>query len=216
MTDILDEAKEDLKHEKLMGMIRKYLPYVIIALVAIIIGIIIKTWWTSYKHDKIHADGSTYMLAISKMRAQNLKDALVHFEEIKDKTSNYSALANLNLASYAIFQKDFTTAFTILERVEKQSHYSDLFREYAIIQNTIIQLDNNKITPDQAIVVFEKHMHSENIFSYSVKELLVNLYIKQGNHEKAKELIGTIITDLRTPSTIRTRIEQISSLVKYT
>ena len=66
----------------------------------------------------------------------------------------------------------------------------------------------------KAVEFFEQYIKSDSIFASSTKEFLTSLYIKQGNFQKANELINTILTDPNAPPSIRSRVEQVSALIK--
>lgn len=214
MTDIFDEIREEAKYIKLTAVINKYLPYVIVAAIVLITVTSLKMWWTTYQHNKIYSDGGVYMFALNKIRIKNLEEAIKKLEEIQRNHSNYAALANFNLAAYSFFQKDIDGTIGFLDQIENNSNYADIFREYAKMQNILSQLDNNKIDTAQAIEFFEQYIKSDSIFASSTKEFLTSLYIKQGNFQKANELINTILTDPKAPPSVRSRVEQVSALIK--
>ncbi len=105
MSDIINEIKEAINQERMETFFKKYLPYLVGGAIIFITTFGAGLWYKHYTTNKIYKDGGEYISAINKIRAQNLDEGLKKFEDISKHDSNYAALANFNLASYAIFNK---------------------------------------------------------------------------------------------------------------
>ncbi|MDF3047413.1 MAG: hypothetical protein K0R73_531 [Candidatus Midichloriaceae bacterium] len=213
MSDIINEIKEEINQERLETFFKKYLPYLVGAAIIFISAFGAGLWYKHYKTNKIYRDGGEYISAINKIRAQNLEDGIKKFEEIKEHDSNYAALANFNLASYAIFSKDPAKGSQILSEIVANSSYHATLRHLAEMLKIQTDLEAKIINNKEAIDALESYIKKNTEFKFSAQETLAVLYLNENLTEKALVLLNELTSDPKVPSGIIVRSNHYKALI---
>jgi len=211
MVDLLDEVKEDLKEEQLKEYIKKRGPFILGLMTIFIIGAILKLWWLDYQSNKSYKDGSEYLTATYKMRSYSPEKAIQKFESLfNNGSTNYAAMAGIHVGSYYEYKKDYDKASTSFEDVVNGG-YDKSFEDLAKFHSLKLASDNTDDL-EAAISSMEDYINNDGIYKYSAQDILVALYIKSGNLQKAKDTINLIVTDINAPASIRERASSMATL----
>lgn len=214
MSDLINEIKEDIKQEQLYNFLKKHTKTIIICVVVFIVALSASLWYKDYQLSKVHKEGSEYLTAINKMRAENVNEAIAQMESMRSGDTNYAALASLNVASYSVYNKDFSKAMQLFEEVSGNSSYSPYLRDLAKLSSIQVGYEA-KIHDDSATIkALESYVADKQTFKYTAQEMLVGLYLKNNQMDKAKIIIDALTTDLSVPASISHRLEQYSALLK--
>jgi len=213
MVDLLDEVKEDIKHEQTLNLVKKYFPFALGLMAALIIGVSINLWWNSYKLNKAHKYGGEYIKAIIELRNNKLDNAQVSFSRLADdKSTNYSALAAINAASIASMSKDYQKAIQLYDMVVNNSSFGQVFRDYCEFQAVSLKYVSGQVDYKTTISELQTLRKNNNIFKYSILELIGNLALENNDNQQAMEAFGLITLDPDATSTIKSRVQ---SLINY-
>lgn len=214
MVDLLDEVREELKDERVLNYIKKRGPFILTLMVVFIIGATLKLWWTQYNENKAYEAGGGYITALIKMRAYNPDGAVKKFEEVYESGStNYAALAGLNVGSYYEYKKDYNKSSGIFEAISDASAYDRSLQDISqlyYLKASISKGDNKK----DIINKLEKYLSNSGIYKYSAQELLAFTLLENGEKDKALEQYSILATDSDTPYTIRERANTMLHLIK--
>lgn len=209
--DIIDEIKHEISEENLHKFIKKYTPFIIGLMIAVIIGITAGLAWKNYRSDQIAKDGGQYMSAILKMKSHKADEAISIFENFAGNNSPYATFAGLNIGAFKHFKKDFIGSQKWYDHVSNHSSGSQELRNLADLLKIKSMIDNDaNIT--ESIKLLENYLDIKPTFNSSARELLAILYIKDSKYEEAQKVLNLIITDVEAPSTIKDRAEQLISL----
>lgn len=214
MSDIIHEIKEELNQERLQKFFKNYLPYLAVAVIAFVAIFGVTLWYKNHTLNGLYKDGGIYLSAINKVRAQNLEEGLKKFEEISDHNSNYGALAKFNLASYAIFNKEFAKGSELLHEIAGNSSYHPTLRHLAELLRMEVDFESKKNSAKDTIDGLEVYIKSNTEFKYSATEFLAALYLMENKNEKAAKMLNTLTTDPEVPSAIAARAQQYMALIK--
>lgn len=214
MSDMIHEIKEEINQERLQRFFKNYLPYLAVAVITFIAIFGVSLWYNSHKLNNLYRDGGIYLSAINKVRAQNLEEGLKKFEEISNSHSNYGALAKFNLASYAIFNKEFAKGYEILNEITEDSSYHPMLRHLAELLRIQIAYESKKESAKDTMDKLEIYIKSNPEFKYSAQEFLAALYLKENKNEKAAKILDTLTTDPQVPQSITMRAQQYMALIK--
>jgi hypothetical protein len=214
VSDLIHEIKEDIKQEQLHNFLKNHGKSIAIFVVLFVVSLSAGLWYKDYQMNKVYKEGSEYLLAVNKMRAENVKEGIAKFESLHAGDTNYAALATLNVASYAMFNKDTAKALALYSEVFNNSEYHPYLRDLA--QISYIQVASEAQTTDAATTIkeLEAYIADKKTFRYTAQELLVAIFIKEKNYEKAKNIIDVVTTDPSAPGSISHRMEQYSALIK--
>jgi hypothetical protein len=213
MSDIINEIKEAINQERMETFFKKYLPYLVGGAIIFITTFGAGLWYKHYTTNKIYKDGGEYISAINKIRAQNLDEGLKKFEDISKHDSNYAALANFNLASYAIFNKDPAKGSQILSEIANNSSYNTTLRHMAEMLKVQVDLDAKIITNKEAMETLEAYIKKDTEFKFSAQETLAVIYLNEHLTEKALTLLNELTSDPKVPSGISMRANHYKALI---
>lgn len=214
MSDLIHEIKDDIKQEQLHNFLKNHGKSIAVFVVIFVVSLSAGLWYKDYQMNKVYKEGSEYLLAVNKMRAENVKDAVAKFESLHAGDTNYAALATLNVASYALFNKDTAKALSLYSDVMNNSEYHQYLRDLAQISYIQLGYESQTSESPKTIKELESYISDKKTFRYSAQELLVAIFIKEKNFEKAKNIIDAVTTDPAAPGSISHRMEQYSALIK--
>lgn len=213
MRDILDEVKDDLAHEKSLNLFKKYTPYIILFMIAFIVGTGVKLWWVEHKSNKAYEAGAEYTQAIQQMRMYNHEEGAKIFENLSHNSSAYGAVSALNLASYWEIRKEFAKAVAAYDTVVERSGIDRAIINYARVLQVRAALEGKLVSVEDAIKSLLPLVKSDEVFSLQAKELLANLYIENSEGEKANEQIMSILGSSEASDVMKERVKHLQQLV---
>jgi|GEM_PF-4035510 hypothetical protein len=131
MVDLLDEAREELRQEKMQNLINKFAKPVLI-LVAVLFGAgLLKVWYDNYQTNIVMAEGAKHFEGLMSARAQDFDKALQNFADNSKGKSNYSALSGLQQASLLNAEGKLSEAEEIYKKISENSKYASALRDFA-------------------------------------------------------------------------------------
>lgn len=213
MSDLAKEIREELREEKIFHFLKENARYFVLFCILLVAFSSIAIWYKSYSTNKIYQDGGEYLAAIMKIQAHSLDEGIKRFENIKDNSSNYGALANINLAAYAIYNKQYAKASSLLEEVADGASYDKVLRQFAGLYRIIVDLESGAIDKEDTIKNLEIYLKSDSAYSPQARELLIVLYIDAKETTSAKEQIALVLNQPNMPETLLNRVRQYSSLL---
>lgn len=213
MVDLLDEIKDDIKDEKVFYLIKKYSNLVFSLMAVLILGIALKMWWVSYEENKIHQEGSEFMMAFKKMQANDVENAVKGFETLgREGSSNYAALAKLFLSAHFVSKNDTAKAAALYEELAN-SNKGKAIKDFAFISGMNFALDDQQPDFGQLISKLENYIKKGGIFKYSAEELLAITQAAKKDLKDAGRTIEKIESAEDAPATIKLRAGQLSKVI---
>ncbi|AIF81477.1 hypothetical protein I862_04595 [endosymbiont of Acanthamoeba sp. UWC8] len=209
MVDILDEAIQDIKEERVERLFFKYAKVFIMLIVAFLIGSISYYGWKTFKENKIYALGGEYLMGMYRMQSKDFEKGADIMERLAAGDISYSALAGLNYASFLSIKQQFTKAGQIYKMIGDNTDFDPLFREFAKLMQISMRLNAKELDARQGIEEYENYIKNNLIFKASAIEQQAVLYLSLGEKEKAKGMLNTVITSADAPSMMKRRAEEL-------
>lgn len=213
MSDLLKEINDEVYYDKIIKLLRPYLPHIAIAIILAVVLSCGTLWYKSYKSNSTHQDGGNYLLAIGKIRSENLKEGLKIFEDVGKNSSNYAGLARLNTASYAIYNKDLTKASQILNSISVTNSYHPTIRALANLYEIEINFEDGTKSKSETIDLIKLYIGKDNDFKILAQEFLITLLLDENDKAEALALIDQLSTNPNVPSSMLLRLDQYRALV---
>lgn len=214
MVDLLDEVRADLKQEQTMGLIKKYGTYTIVVMGFILFAMTGNLWWKSYQESKIYKEGGEFLVAVLKMRANKLDEAINELKILaNDGQTTYGALANLNIASFQQAKKEYDKAAASYKLVMDYANTPHLLAEYSELMYLKARLSNSADNKLELLKHLKTFVQNKSTFKPSALEILAALQIELNLMQEAKETLNHLSTDTNIPATMKARVEQLMNYV---
>lgn len=195
MVDILDEAREELREEKLKNLLHKYGKPVLVLLV-LLFGIgLIKVWYDNHQENNIHKKGAEYYEGILALKANEIEKATAKFSQVANGKSNYAALAELTKAALLTKQGDLLQAKEAYEQVSNSKHFSPDLRDYSKYM-ALYTLSLSKESDKNSIIsALDTYLQTKPVFACSAIELKAMLFAELGKRAEAAQTLTEIKRD---------------------
>jgi hypothetical protein len=214
MVDLLDEIRDDLKDEKVLNSIKKYSGYVFALLAVIITSVALKMWWLSYKENQAYQEGAEFIVALKKVHAAKVDEAVVDFEKLANHGhTSYAALAKLHLASYYLQKKDTPKAEKFYSELNSRST-AKVFKDYAELMQAKMVLSATQPEYGKVQKNLKTYIDGKPIFKYSALEMLAIAQFRLNEKSEAIKILNLLSGDLDTPETIKSRALNILKTIE--
>lgn len=195
-------------------VLKLYSYHILIATIIAVSVVSFSLWYKTHNTNNTHRDGGQYLIAVNKIKANNVTDGLEIFKELSSSSSNYAALAKFNLASYAIYKNDHLKALNLLSEVFNNPRYSTSLRDLALLYHIELNYENKSATQKETMDALNSYINANKQFKYSAQEFLIALYINQQFYSEASKLIDILQTDTSVPVTLAKRVTSYQALIK--
>lgn len=213
MSDLAREIKEELREEKVFNFLKDNVRYFIIFAVCLIVFSSLMLWYKSYAKNQVYKDGSEYLTAVIKMQAGSTDEGVKKFEDLRLGSSNYAAIANLNIAAFSIYSKQYAKAAAALDDVINNSSYDKLLRDLAGFYRIVVNLESSSKETKDIIEDLQNYIKADSVYALNAREVLATLYISQKNLDLAKEQVNAIQATANAPQTLLSRVKQYNALL---
>ncbi len=190
MVDILDEIDEEIKQDKVFQWWKRYGPYVLGLLGAVIIGSAGYYDWGEYKERKIEERSHQFAQAVELRNQGDEEGAAQALARVADTSDSYAMLASFERAKSLVNLGDIEDAVAVYDKVANDEAVDGLYRELATVFSVMQQLDagdaevlSNRLSPLTG---------DGKPFRFAALELTALLAIRSGDLEKAKKLFGDL------------------------
>ncbi len=214
MSDLLDETLEDIRQQKLHDNIQKYGRWFGIATVALVLGGLANYWWNSHVEGRSFQRGAEFMEATLKMRAKDIDGGLSKFDKLVEQgDTNYSAVAAFHYAAISAYQQNYTKAMELYSKVAENRSFEKALRDYAKYMQISTMLAAKPEATEEALKQLQEYIATAPTFKASAQEMMLVLYIKQGEKDKAREVLAALESDQDVPSLLKRRARDLSSVL---
>ncbi|MCE2993388.1 MAG: tetratricopeptide repeat protein [Alphaproteobacteria bacterium] len=213
MSDLAREIKEELREEKVFHFLKDNARYFMIFAVCLVVFSSLGLWYKSYSKNQVYKDGSEYLTAVIKMQAGNMDEGLKKFEDLRENSSNYAAIANLNVAAFSIYGKQYAKAAAALDDVISNSSYDKILRDLAAFYKIVVNLESGNKDKQYVIQDLQSYIKADSVYSLNAREVLATLYISEKKFDLAKEQLNAIQATENAPQTLLGRVKQYNALL---
>lgn len=213
MADIFREVEEDLRHDKLEEVWRKYGKWLIGIIAASLIGAVVVVLVQGWLADKREAESDAYFETVALIDAGDLDAATTALAEISDNSSaGYRTLSRYHHAALLRAQDDDTGALAIYESIAADSGINQAFRELAQLRAAWLLADTASGADLQFRVA--RLLDDENSWRHSARELLAYVAFREEKYADARDAYIEIFSDIMAPNGIRTRAIEMLRVIE--
>lgn len=197
MADVFDEISDDLRREKLNQFWKENGSWIIGGAVAAVLLTGILAYW---RHWEYRHDAAATSKLIQLVTASNLKQ----LEDFANEGSkNHAMIARFTAAGTHLIRNEKKEAIALYDSIAGTSGIDKSWREMARVLSIGQRLDTG------APEVLEKELAElaadGKTWRYSAREMQALLAARQGQMQKAGDLLAKLAADPEAPENIRTR-----------
>ena len=206
MPDIFDEVSEDLRADRTRALLRRYGGWLIAAAVAVVIATAGWEAWSAHRKAAADAEATKFLAAaeIADGPADKKRDALPMFMEIaQTSSSGYRTLARLRAAAVLADTNDLSGALAQWDAVSADTSADKTLREFADLQWALHQIDHGD--PATVQIRLQRLTGADGAWKALALEGEAMLSLRQGQTDRTRELLKSLLADPNTPDTVRAR-----------
>jgi hypothetical protein len=210
VADIFNEVDEDVRKDKSLALWNAYGKYVIALAVLIIGGTAAYVGWQNYTESQSLEQAKRFETAAAMAAENKLSGAATEFSALaSDGNAGYRPLSLLREAATLIAEGKGDEALTVYSELGSDSSVDKEFSSLAHLLAGFYLLDNGTSAEvrDRVAPIAE----AGSIWSASAQELIALSYLKDGDKDKAVELLTVLQNDASAPDDIKGRVGQMLS-----
>lgn len=208
----LREVDDALRQDQMATFFQRFGIPVIIAVVAILVGLAAYLWWKGNKAENEELRGEEFVVALDTVDAGNLDAADKQLAEIASQDAGASAVAaRLMRAGIALEQGRSEEAVKAYAAVAADEDAPQPYRDLATVREVAASFDS--LDPQQVIDRLKPLAAPGNPWFGVAGELVGVAYLKQGKEDLAGPLFAQIARDETAPESLRSRTRQLAGLL---
>lgn len=211
MTDILQEIEQDLRAERLQALWKRYGKWLIVVIVAIVLGTVGFVAWRQWDAERRAAQQAELTAALQLMEAGKLDDAIAALANLSGHAVPiYAALADLNRAALLSSQGKIPQALTLYDTIAENSRTPDFFRDEARLFSAWQRLSLEK--PDKIEQRLQPLLTKDHPLRFSAREILALSYAQAKDTANARKFLVANRDDSEAPIALHERMKQLLSV----
>ena len=212
MVDFINEVEEELRKDEYNRLLRRYGPYILAVIVAIVAGTGFLEYQKHAKDKAARATSASYVAASDAAAAGNVDQSIAGFMDIVDKApAGYAGLSLVRAATLKLEAGDSGEAIRLLDQAantfETQRHaqLAQIKAAYILANDGAYSDVINRIGP---------LMEKDAPYEFLARELMGFAALKSGDETLAREQFGYLESIPGVPPTIKERAKQNLSLMR--
>ncbi len=213
MVDIFDEVSDDLRTERAARLLRRYGVLLIIAAVAVLIGVGAQQAWSWYQTRENQQAATAYIAITDKIAAQGanpttaqaIADAQSLTKFAASAPAGYRNIAKLRAAGLLASAGNIAGAETLWNQIAADDAADSLLRDLANLlwaQHALGTAPNNQVADR-----LQPLTAPENPYHALAQETQALLYLNEGKTDSAKALFSQLAADPTAPDGVRNRAD---------
>lgn len=211
--EIFREVDEEIRREQMKALWDKFAPFIIggaAALVAIVGG---HQYWTYWQANSAARDGGAFETALSELRQGKSAQAEVELKKLeRSGAQGYAVLARLDLAAIAAKDGKIDEAVANFDRITHDSSVDPVLKDYARLRAAMLRLDKAD-SAEMSRRLKPLIDGGKSAWRFSAIELLGASYYKDGQLDKAEDLLTKVVIAPNAPADLRKRVDILLQMV---
>jgi hypothetical protein len=212
-TDMLArEIEDDLRRERLLQLWDKYGTYVLVAALAVVVGVGGYKFYENRKAEANAAASTRYIIGLRDFAMNKPGEAQKTLEDLAaNAPKGYATLSRLRLAGYDQGAGNVAEATSAYEDIAKDRNIDPILADYAQLQIALLKLDTasftelkNRLTPLAS---------DKNPWRFSARELLGMAAYKSGSTAEARNYFQRVIGDRTAPPGVAERARTMLAIM---
>lgn len=206
------EVDEDLRHEQMARLWKKYGGVVIAAALAVVLSVAGYQGWQAWQGSVRQTEAAQYADAMRLLDANQPQQAAEALDALaRDGGTGYSPVAALRRAALLAEQGDSAGAISQWQALAGDRSVDAPFRDLARLLAVMHQLQasGEAVAVDALAADLQPLTDPANPFRFSALELSAVLALRQGDEGRARDLYTSLVNDGGTPQGVRSRARQM-------
>lgn len=207
----VQEVDESLRQDRILGLTKKWGPYLIGAFVVIIVGVIAWQGWRAYSLDQSRSQADEYVAAQALAREGNFEGAKAEFARLREEGPRvYRTMARMEHAAVLETQGDLQGALAEFDQAAEESS-DPVMRQTAQLRAAFIVADTQDFAALQQRLT--PIIESDTRLSYVARELLAIEAWEAGQLEIARNTLENLTLAFDAPEAVRQRAQVALSVI---
>lgn len=207
MANFIDEVDEDVRKDRLEALWKRFSPFIIGAVVILLVAVAGYQVWKHFDDQKKAAAGSAFSAALSQAQNGKPAEAAQALSDLaKTAPKGYAQLARFQQAAALIEAKDMTGAIAVYDAIAADSGVETRLRDLARYLAAFHGLDS--LAPDQL-----NHrlggIAADSPWAINARELQALVELKAGQTEAARKQLTALADDPLVPAGLRGRAAEL-------
>ena len=212
MGDIFQEVDEEVRRDRLNKLWKDYGRYIIVGVVAIVLGTAAAVGWREYIEQRRGADSDRFVAAIEIADDGKHAKAAAAFRALSDDAGEgYALFARFRTADALKESGDLEGAVQTFEEIASDNAVDDLYRGLATLLVIMHTIDDG--APEALRVRLTPLLALDGVWRHSARELSGALALRTGDKALAKTEFQKLADDLLAPPGARRRAAEILQIL---
>jgi hypothetical protein len=207
------EVNEDLRQDQARKLWDRYGPFIIGAVVLVILGTAAWVGWDYWTRSQANASGDRFSQALQLAKDGDADKAMEALQALeKDGYGTYPVLARLRIATLLASQGKQADAVVGFDAVAADRAIPDAIRDMARLRAAFILVDTGSY--DDVASRVEPLTADTNALRHSARETLGLAAWKAGRNDDALKLFEQIASDAAAPRNLQQRASVMAELIR--
>ena len=205
---LIREVDEDLRHEQMEQMWKRYGSLVVAAAVALVLSVAGWQAWRTWDVKQRQASSLRYFEATQLADHGKRDQAMLDLARLAtDGTKGYRLLADMTRAALDEDKGDFAGASAIYHGVAAAGGIDPVYRNIALLKASYIDLDTvDPATIEKAVAPLTEEASP---WRHSAREVMALAALKRGDTAAAAEFFRKLADDVAAPQGVRARAAEM-------
>lgn len=210
--EFIREVDEELRHDRLMLLWRRYGNLVIGAAIAIVVGTAAMVGFQNWQQRDRKAEALEFAKADTQLASGSYKEASAAFATLAaDGSTGYAQLARLRQANALIKDGDQAGAEQALQALADDSGGDPLLRQAAALLLVSTQID--KADPAELETRLQPLIAAGAPYRWTARELAAVVALRKADEAKAKSLLDELSKDVGTTPQQKQRVDEMLQML---
>lgn len=204
-TDLLiREVDEDLRHENLQKIWKRYGALMVGGAVAVVLGVAAIQGWQVYQRNQAQLASQRFAAAILQVDQGDKAKGIDSLQALAaEGNSGYRLLAEMKMAQMKVESGDNAAAIALYEKVAGDSGIDGVYRDLASLKAAYLKLSAGQVDGLEARMT--PLAVESSPWRHSAREVLALVALKAGDTAKAQDWLRKVTDDVAAPTAIRGR-----------
>lgn len=210
MSDIFQEVDEELRHDRMSGLAKRYGGIVGTVAVLIVAATAGYQGWQAWQKSQRQAETQQLVAALTRTAESPAKgiEALSSFAA--SGPTDLAVLARLNEAALLAGEGKTAEAVAIYDSIAASGKAGAIYRDIATLQSVMHQMDKGDAAQLQARL--QPLAADSSSWRFSARELTALLAARSGDKARARTMFQQLADDSSAPSGVRSRAADLAAL----
>ncbi len=204
------EVDEELRHERLLRLWKRFGPYLIALAVLIVLGTAAKVGYDRWRDKRMAEEADRFRAAELALARDPEEAAELWLELAEESESGLGVLARFRAAAALREAGRAEEALEVLRRAAETAE-EELVRELARLLWLQGRLDRDP--PEELVPELEALAGADRPFRHAAREMMAVAALRAGDVARARELLEELADDATVPESQRERVRELLELL---